>query len=319
MLGYYLRLAWLQPRAHAGDHAADDRGDRARHRRDHDHADGLPPHGDQPDRAQERGAARRDDRQLVGGASLERRAPGPRPPELAYRDVVAIAQGAPAARVVPMRKTRLTVEPGAGRPPFLSTRGSRAATSSRCSRCRSPTARAGTCAPTATRSRWWCCQGDQRQAIRRREQRRPHGAPRRARVPRARRARRLAADAEVLRPQQRRLRHGRGPLPAVRARRAPRPAARRQRQLLEDRADCGRHTTCSAPNASGTSCGRAADAGGGRALPGLARWLRRRAEEARPRSRASSQSPLQASMHGSRATRSSAATAAYCCSCRSRS
>ena len=41
------------------------------------------------------------------------------PPELTYRDVVAIAQDAPAARVVPMRKTRLTVEPGAGRPPYL--------------------------------------------------------------------------------------------------------------------------------------------------------------------------------------------------------
>ncbi|HUO79369.1 MAG TPA: ABC transporter permease [Steroidobacteraceae bacterium] len=43
-----------------------------------------------------------------------------RPPtELTYRDAVAIAAGAPAARIVAMRKTSLTAEPGAGRPPFL--------------------------------------------------------------------------------------------------------------------------------------------------------------------------------------------------------
>jgi len=43
-----------------------------------------------------------------------------RPPsELTYRDVVAIHRDAPAARIVAMRKTALTVEPGAGRPPYL--------------------------------------------------------------------------------------------------------------------------------------------------------------------------------------------------------
>ena len=41
------------------------------------------------------------------------------PPELAYRDAVAIAAAAPASRIVMMRKTSLTAEPGAGRPPFL--------------------------------------------------------------------------------------------------------------------------------------------------------------------------------------------------------
>lgn len=41
------------------------------------------------------------------------------PPELTYRDAVAIAKAAPAARVVVMRKTAMTVEPDGGRPPFL--------------------------------------------------------------------------------------------------------------------------------------------------------------------------------------------------------
>ncbi len=41
------------------------------------------------------------------------------PAELTYRDALAIAQGAPASRLVVMRKTSLTAEPGAGRPPFL--------------------------------------------------------------------------------------------------------------------------------------------------------------------------------------------------------
>ena len=41
------------------------------------------------------------------------------PPELTYRDAIAIAAGAPASRMVVMRKTSLTSEPGAGRPPFL--------------------------------------------------------------------------------------------------------------------------------------------------------------------------------------------------------
>lgn len=41
------------------------------------------------------------------------------PPELTYRDAVAIAQSAPAARIVAMRKTAMTLEPGGERPPFL--------------------------------------------------------------------------------------------------------------------------------------------------------------------------------------------------------
>ena len=41
------------------------------------------------------------------------------PPELTYRDAVAIAAGAPASRIVAMRKTSFTADPGAGRPPFL--------------------------------------------------------------------------------------------------------------------------------------------------------------------------------------------------------
>jgi len=41
------------------------------------------------------------------------------PPELTYRDAMAVAAGAPASRIVVMRKTALTAEPGAGRPPFL--------------------------------------------------------------------------------------------------------------------------------------------------------------------------------------------------------
>jgi putative ABC transport system permease protein len=41
------------------------------------------------------------------------------PPELTYRDAVAIAKAAPAARITVMRKTSLTAEPGAGRPPFM--------------------------------------------------------------------------------------------------------------------------------------------------------------------------------------------------------
>ena len=43
-----------------------------------------------------------------------------RPPtELTYRDAVAIAKAAPASRIVVMRKTAMTAEPGAGRPPYL--------------------------------------------------------------------------------------------------------------------------------------------------------------------------------------------------------
>jgi putative ABC transport system permease protein len=41
------------------------------------------------------------------------------PAELTYRDAVAIARSAPASRSVVMRKTSLTAEPGAGRPPFM--------------------------------------------------------------------------------------------------------------------------------------------------------------------------------------------------------
>jgi putative ABC transport system permease protein len=45
--------------------------------------------------------------------------PGYAPPELTYRDAIAIAKSSPAARIVVMRKSSLTAEPGAGRPPFL--------------------------------------------------------------------------------------------------------------------------------------------------------------------------------------------------------
>lgn len=41
------------------------------------------------------------------------------PAELTYRDAVAIAQAAPAARIVVMRKTAMTVERGGGQAPFL--------------------------------------------------------------------------------------------------------------------------------------------------------------------------------------------------------
>ncbi|MBS0376794.1 MAG: ABC transporter permease [Proteobacteria bacterium] len=45
--------------------------------------------------------------------------PADPPPQLTYRDALAVAAGAPAARTVIMRKTAMTVDPGAGRAPFL--------------------------------------------------------------------------------------------------------------------------------------------------------------------------------------------------------
>ena len=118
--------------------------------------------------------------------------------------------------------------------------------------------------------------------LRRREQRRTHGAARRPRVPCRRRAATVVAEPEVLRPEQRFVRGRGGRLPAVPLGRDPRVAGLRQHELLEERPH---RVVCRFPELRmrlGADVGGTADRRRPRPLPGVRRQLRAPAEGGRP-------------------------------------
>ena len=123
---------------------------------------------------------------------------------------------------------------------------------------------------------------EQRQGVRRREQRRPHRPARRPGVPRRGRARQLVAEPEVLRPEQRIVRGRRGCLHPVPLGRGERDADGGQHQLLEER---GHRVGAGFPQLGvrlDPDVGRTREREGSRPLPGLRRQLRARAEGIRP-------------------------------------
>ena len=115
---------------------------------------------------------------------------------------------------------------------------------------------------------------DERQAVRRRQQRRPARALERQRVPHRRRARPLDAAADVLRRQQRRARGARGRLHPLRLECRARAAERRQHQRLEARGHQDLRGLPEFREHLDPDVGRAAGPGQPRPLQGLPRQLR---------------------------------------------
>ncbi len=119
---------------------------------------------------------------------------------------------------------------------------------------------------------------DEREGVRRREQRRPDDQARQGRVPRRRRAAAVGAQSQVLRPQQRLVRGSRGRLHPLRLGQGARTARVRQHQLLEARRrrdlpglpELGMHLAA--------VLGRIADRRRSRQVPGLRRQLRAQPE-----------------------------------------
>ena len=115
---------------------------------------------------------------------------------------------------------------------------------------------------------------DEREALRRREQRRQAHPLERQRVPHRRRARQLDAAADVLRRQQRRARGARGRLHPVRLERRARARQRRQHERLEAGGHQDLPGVPQLRERLDPDVGRAAGRRGARPLPGLPRQLR---------------------------------------------
>ena len=208
-----------QPPPQPGADRADGAGDRARHRREHDHADRAPRAVGRPDPA-----ARATSCSSCSSIRDERNdgyTPGeePRRSADALRRRDAAARSSAAMRQAMMTGGSAAIEPQrAGHGSVLSpTRASRRPTSSRCSTRRSSYGSGWTRdRGRQARRAWWSSRKDlSREAVRRRRQRRQVDPRRPARLPHRRRARRLAADAALLRPEQRALRRARAGVRAV--------------------------------------------------------------------------------------------------------